>query len=179
MTLPMRRARGVRLHGAEPAAILRRDPFADMQDLLNRIGGLVQPMVEPVAERPWVPIAEIDENDDAYMVKLELPGIAPADIEVGIRDRELCVSGETREEEEGSNALRVRAGRFHYHSSLPSDVDADNIEASLDEGVLTLRIPKAREGQARRIEIKGGRPQGAQAQGGRSQGGRSQGARPS
>jgi HSP20 family protein len=159
--------------------MLRRDPFADMQDLLNRIGGLVQPTVETEAERPWVPVAEIDENDDAYMVKLELPGIAPEDIEVGIRDRELCVNGEAREEEEGSNALRVRIGRFHYHSSLPSDVDTDNIEASLDEGVLTLRIPKAKGGQARRIEIKGGQSQGGRSQSGRSQGGRSQDARPS
>jgi HSP20 family protein len=68
-------------------------------------------------------------------------------------------------------------GRFHYHTSLPSDVNPDDVEASMDEGVLTLRIPKAHEGQGRRIEIKGGRSQGGRAQGGRSQGGRSQGER--
>jgi HSP20 family protein len=165
MTMPMRRARGGRLHPVEPSAMLRRDPFADMQELLNRIGGLVQPTAETEAERPWVPVAEIDETDDAYTVKLELPGIAPADIEIRIRDRDLCVNGEIREQEEGSNALRVRVGRFHYHTTLPSDVDADNVEASMDEGVLTLRIPKAREGQSRRIEITGGRPEGERPEG--------------
>jgi HSP20 family protein len=145
--------------------MLRRDPFADMQELLNRIGGLVQPTAETEVERPWVPVAEIDETDDAYVVKLELPGIAPAAIEIGIRDSELCVNGEVREkrggDEEAPNALRIRVGRFHYHASLPSDVDADNVEASMQEGILTLRIPKAREGQSRRIEITGGRSEGA------------------
>jgi HSP20 family protein len=100
-----------------------------------------------------MPLAEIDESDDAYVVKLELPGIAPTDIEIGISGRELCISGEVREEEEGSKALRVRAGRFHYHTSLPSDVDEENVKASMDEGVLTVRIPKAAQGRARRIEV--------------------------
>ncbi|MBC6458945.1 Hsp20/alpha crystallin family protein [Actinomadura sp. HBU206391] len=164
------------MHGVEPTAILRREPFADMQELLNRIGGLVQPAAETVMERPWMPIAETDETDDAYVVRLELPGIAPDEIEIGIRDRDLCVNGEVREEEEGSNALRVRMGRFHYHTSLPSDVDADNVEASMDEGILTLRIPKAQESRGRRIEIKGGRSEGGRSErGGRSRGSRNQG----
>jgi HSP20 family protein len=170
MTMPMRRARGGRLHGAEPSAMLRPDPFADVQELLNRIGGLVQPAAETEADRPWVPVAEIDETDDAYTVRLEMPGVAPAAIEIGISDRELCVNGEIREErgdDEGRNALRVRVGRFHYHTTLPSDVDADTVEASLDEGILTLRIPKAQDGQGRRIEITGGRAGGARSEGAR------------
>jgi HSP20 family protein len=152
------------MHGMEPSAMLRRDPFADVQELLNRMTGLIQPAAETEAERPWVPVAEIGETDDAYVVRLELPGIAPADIEIGIRDRELCVNGEVREDEEASNALRVRVGRFHYHTTLPSDVDADNVEASMDEGVLTLRIPKAQQGQSRCIEITSGRSEGEGAE---------------
>jgi HSP20 family protein len=140
--------------------MLRRDPFADVQELVNRIGGLVQQPAETEAERPWLPVAEVDESDDAYVVRLELPGIAPADIDVAIRDRELCVNGEVREQQEDSNALRLRVGQFHYHTSLPSDVDPDNVEASMDEGVLTLRIPKAHQGQARHINITNGQPQG-------------------
>jgi HSP20 family protein len=66
---------------------------------------------------------------------------------------------------------------FRYHTSLPSDVDADNVEASMDQGVLTLRIPKAREGQGRRIEVTGGQSEGRQSQGARSQDARSQGKR--
>jgi HSP20 family protein len=163
MTLPMRRARGGRLHGIEPSAILRRDPFADVQELLNRMTGLIQPAVEAEVERPWMPIAEIDENDEGYLVRLELPGITPDEVDIGIRDRELCVNGEVREEEERGNALRVRAGRFHYHTSLPSDVDADNVEASMDQGVLTLRIPKVQRAQGHRIQISGGRSEGEQA----------------
>jgi HSP20 family protein len=160
MTMSMRTARGGRLHRAEPSAMLRRDPFADVQELVNRIGGLVQQPAETEAERPWLPVAEVDERDDAYVVRLELPGIAPSDIDVAIRDRELCVNGEVREQEEGSNALRLRVGQFHYHTSLPSDVDPDNVEASMDEGILTLRIPKAHQGQARHINITNGQSAG-------------------
>jgi HSP20 family protein len=137
--------------------MLRRDPFADVQELLNRMTGLIQPTIEAEIERPWVPVAEIDENDDAYIVRLELPGISPEGIDIGIRDRELCVNGEVSEEEERPSALRVRVGRFHYHTSLPSDVDADNVEASMNDGVLTLRIPKAERSQGHRIQITGGR----------------------
>jgi HSP20 family protein len=175
MTLPMRRARGGRVHGVEPTAILRREPLADMQELLNRIGGLIQPTAETGAERAWMPVAETDETDDAYVVRLELPGIAPDEIEIGIRDRELCVNGEVREEEEASNALRVRVGRFHYHTSLPSDVDIDNVEASMDEGILTLRIPKAQQSRGRRIEISEGRSERGRSKGGRSENTRGQG----
>jgi HSP20 family protein len=160
MTLPMRRTRTGGLHGIEPTSILRRDPFADVQELLNRMTALMQPPAEAGAERPWMPIGEIDENDDGYVVRLELPGIAPDDIDVGIRDRELCVNGEVSEEEDGSNALRVRAGRFHYHTSLPSDVDADKVEASMDQGLLTLRIPKAEQAQGHHIQVKGERAGG-------------------
>lgn len=160
MTLPVRRARSGRLHGMEPSAMLRRDPFADVQELINRMTGLIQPAAEGEAERPWVPVAEIDELEDTYIARLELPGIAPSDIEIGIRDRELCVTGEVREEDEASNVLRARVGRFHYHASLPSDVDADNIKASMDEGVLTMRIPKAQKGKSRHIQITDGKAEG-------------------
>jgi HSP20 family protein len=160
MTMPMRRARGGRLHGMEPSGILRRDPFADVQELLNRMTGLIQPAIESEAERPWHPVAEIEENDEGYVVRLELPGITPDDIDIGIRDRELCVNGEVREEEEGGHALRVRVGRFHYHTSLPSDVDAESVEANMSEGVLTLRIPK-QQAHAHHIHISGGRHEGA------------------
>jgi HSP20 family protein len=142
----------------EPST-LRRDPFADVEELINRIGSMVQQPVETDAERPWIPVAEIDESDDAYVVKLELPGVDPD----GVRE----------EEEEGSNALRVRLGRFHYHSTLPSDVDADNVEASMNEGVLTLRIPKPKQGHGRRIQITNGHAEGGGSEGNRSEGRRS------
>ncbi|MER6829017.1 Hsp20/alpha crystallin family protein [Streptosporangium sp. NPDC000563] len=178
MTLPMRRTRGGHMHGVEPFAILRRDPFGEMQDLFSQLGLLTRPTVEGEAERPWMPIAEIDEIDDAYLARLEMPGISPEDVEISINGRELCVNGEVHKEEGSSNALRVRTGRFHFHTSLPSDVDQEGVEASMEEGILTLRIPKATQGQGRRIQVKAGhskgRPESGRSESGRS-GGRSEG----
>ncbi|GII59899.1 hypothetical protein Pth03_82880 [Planotetraspora thailandica] len=148
------------MHGVEPSAMLRRDPFADVQELLSRIGWLIPSSTETEMERPWVPVAEIDESDEAYMIKLELPGVAPSDIEIGITDRELCITGEVHEEEGGGGALRVRMGRLHYHTSLPSDVNESNVEASLEDGVLTVRIPKAAQGRTRRVEVTEARGKG-------------------
>ncbi|MEV4531068.1 Hsp20/alpha crystallin family protein [Streptosporangium sp. NPDC049304] len=170
----MRRTRGGHVHGVEPLAVLRRDPFGDMQDLFHQLGLLTRQTAEGEAERPWMPIAEIDEIDDAYLARLEMPGIAPEDVEISINGRELCVNGEVHTEEGRSNALRVRTGRFHFHTSLPSDVDQEGVEASMDEGILTLRIPKAMQGQGRRIEVRAGHSKG-HSESGRSESGRSGG----
>jgi len=146
-----------------------------MQDLFNQLGLLTRQPVEGEAERPWLPIAEIDEVDDAYLARLEMPGISPEDIEISINGRELCVNGEVQKEEGSSNALRVRSGRFHFHTSLPSDVDQEDVDASMDEGILTLRIPKAKQGQGRRIEVTSGRSKGHSSESGHSESGRSKG----
>lgn len=116
---------------------------------------MIPPAGEAEAERPWMPVAETDESGDAYTIKLELPGVSAEDIEIGITDRDLCINGEVREEEEGATALRMRMGRLHYHTTLPSDVDDDKVEASLHDGVLTVRVPKAAQGRTRRIEVSG------------------------
>jgi HSP20 family protein len=82
----------------------------------------------------------------------------------------VTVNGEVRKEEEDSNALHPRTGRFRYHASLPSDVDGDNVEASMDEGVLTLRVLKAKRGQGHRIKITDGGSGHKRSEGGRSEG---------
>jgi HSP20 family protein len=90
------------------------------------------------------------------MVHADLPGAKPEDVDVELNDGELVIHGEIKEEER-SGVLRRRArrvGRFEYRVQLPGDVDADNIDAQLHEGVLRLRIPKAAKSQPRKIQVK-------------------------
>jgi HSP20 family protein len=65
-----------------------------------------------------------------------------------------CASLEITEEEAGKT-LRRRHGKFAYRMTLPSDADADQADAGLADGILTVRLPKAPQAQSRRIEIKG------------------------
>jgi HSP20 family protein len=103
----------------------------------------------------WVPLADIEETEDAWVVEAELPGVNKKDINVDVRDSEVVVTGEIKEKER-KGLLRKRTrpvGRFEYRVLLPGEVNADGVDASLDDGVLTIRIPKAEKARPRRIEI--------------------------
>jgi HSP20 family protein len=103
-------------------------------------------------QESWVPTVETEETDDAYLVRAELPGMKRDDVDVELRGNELRITGEVREDGDGK-ALRQRHGRFAYRTSLPADADAQNINAQLSDGILTVRLPKAAQAQSRRIEI--------------------------
>jgi HSP20 family protein len=105
----------------------------------------------------FVPVADVEEADDAYLVEIELPGMHKKDINVEVVDRRLIVSGE-RVERERLGRMRRRArswGRFQFELVLPERIDRDAIEAKLSDGVLHLRIPKRQDDdEHRRIDVK-------------------------
>ena len=134
--------------GSRPA---RWDPFGELDQLYERMNRLWE---TGLADQ-WAPLADVEETDDAYSVEIELPGVARDDVDIQLGDRELTVSGEVKEKER-SGILRRRTrrvGQFHYAVRLPGDVDADNVTASLHEGVLTVRVPKSQAAKPRRIAI--------------------------
>ena len=109
-----------------------------------------------LADVPWSPLADVSETDDAYLVHVELPGIRKDQIDVQLQDRQLIVSGEIKETENGRrHRSSRRAGRFEYRTYLPGDVKADQVSAQLTDGVLTVTVPKSEAAKPRKIEIKG------------------------
>jgi HSP20 family protein len=104
----------------------------------------------------WVPDVDIEEQDDAYVVEAELPGVDRKDLNVELVGNELTVTGEMKERERKGVLRRRtrRVGRFELHVVLPDRVDGDGIQAELEKGVLTVRVPKAEAAQRRRIEVK-------------------------
>ncbi|MCW2899218.1 MAG: heat shock protein Hsp20 [Streptosporangiaceae bacterium] len=146
------------------AARRQRDPFHEMEDVYDRMGQLMQgffgdmPSVGGVDQPPvWVPLADIEELDDAFIIDLELPGVQPDEIELELRDNQLRIFGEVREKERRGILRRKtrQVGRFEYVVTLPSEVDPDQVEASLAEGVLTIRVGKATTGRPRHIPVRG------------------------
>jgi HSP20 family protein len=101
---------------------------------------------------------DIEEAEDAWVVEADLPGVKKGDINIEVSDSELAITGEIKERERTGVLLQRarRTGQFEYRVTLPGDADTDNIDASLNEGVLTVRVPKPERAKPRRIEIKSG-----------------------
>ena len=149
MPLPARRS-------ASPPE--RWDPFRELEDLHARMGRLMESAWPGGTEGGgiWSPLVDIEETEDAWLVEAELPGVKEKDINVEVSDSELAISGELKERERKGILRRRtrRTGQFDYRVTLPGEADADRIEASLNEGVLTVRVPKPERARPRRIEIK-------------------------
>jgi HSP20 family protein len=150
--LPVRRSTGRNLTVVNPTR--------EFEDIYDRMGQLVNLAfgLTPfdVAEGPWIPLADVSETDDAYVVEVDLPGVNRDQIDVQLQDRELAITGEIPDSgEQGRRHRRSRrTGRFEFRTYLPGDVNADGVNAQLSDGVLTVTIPKS-AAKPRQIEIKG------------------------
>ncbi|MFQ5747496.1 MAG: Hsp20/alpha crystallin family protein [Gemmatimonadota bacterium] len=111
-----------------------------------------------LAFAPGGPEADLRETEDEFILDLDLPGYDRDDIEVTVEKGVLSVSGERSsesEEESGTYHIRERGyGRFTRSFSVPQTVDPKKVEADFRRGVLHVRLPKAPEAKARRIEVK-------------------------
>ncbi|ALO92384.1 Heat shock protein Hsp20 [Streptomyces hygroscopicus subsp. limoneus] len=154
MTLPVRR---------RPGSLLERFPAfgwgepvaAEFDDLLERMNRLLEAAATAPAALAWSPAAELRDTDAACVVAAELPGVKRDDIDIEISERELRITGEYEERErEGVLRRSTRhTGHFEYDALLPTDVKADEVNATLSDGVLTVTVPKAQAAKARHIEI--------------------------
>jgi len=136
----------------------RWDPLDEMQQISSQLTRLLDGSgdLAGLLGEGFIPLADVEETDDAYVVELELPGVKKDDIEISLSGRRLVVSGE-RKEKERVGILRRRertVGRFACEVTVPGDVDEDAVEAHLDGGVLTVRLPKPERDRLRRIEIR-------------------------
>jgi HSP20 family protein len=141
-----------------PQSPQRREPFQEFEQLYEEMGRLMENAWSPGIGNgnAWVPIADIEETDDAWIVEAELPGVNRKDVNVELRNNEVVITGELKEKERKGVLRRRtrRTGRFEYRVILPTEVDAEHIDANLHDGVLTLRVPKAEQGKPHRIEVK-------------------------
>lgn len=105
----------------------------------------------------WGPAIDVAETEESVVVKAEVPGVDPSEIEISLTGNELTLRGEKREaaEETGRSWHRVerRYGSFSRSLSLPTSVDPDRVDAAARDGVLTLTIGKREEARPRRIAI--------------------------
>lgn len=106
-------------------------------------------------EDGFTPVADIEETDDAFLVEIELAGVNRSDVDITTAARRLTVTGE-RKEKQRVGVLRRKnrtVGEFRYEVELPADFDIEQVEAGLQDGVLSVRLPKATTDRPRRIAI--------------------------
>lgn len=106
----------------------------------------------------WSPALDVVETEENFVVKASLPGIAPEDLEITLEDGVLTLRGEHKPDEEikgNDYRLRERAlGEFYRRLQFRVPVDADNVEAVSQHGVLTLTIPKAEVVRPKKIAVQ-------------------------
>jgi HSP20 family protein len=139
--------------------VRRADPYREIEDLSDRMDQLVEGlfgMTSASAAGRMPTAADIEETDDAFIVDIDVPGVRPEDVRVEIRENELRVSGEIKERARKGLLRRQtrRVGQFEHVVRLPNEVDPDQVEATLHEGVLSVRLGKSRSRQPRRVEVK-------------------------
>ncbi len=134
------------------------EPFRELEELHERALQVLDGALQEDGGMPWVPLADIEETDDAWVIEAELPGVKADDISVDVQGDELTINGEIKvRERKGILRRRMRpVGRFELRARVPGPLDADAVDAKTDEGVLTVRIPKPQQSKARHIAVQSG-----------------------
>jgi HSP20 family protein len=106
----------------------------------------------------WVPAVDIIEENDRFVLRADVPGVDPKDIDVSMDGGVLSVSGERHSDnesnEEGVKRIERFTGRFFRRFTLPDTADAEHIAARCDKGILEVSIPKRPEVRSRRITVE-------------------------
>jgi len=152
-------------------ALVRWDPTRELSSLQAEMNRLFSSFFDSPAStgsagngqsaaRRWYPAMDLVESDDHFVLRVDLPGLSEDDVKIEVENDTLVVSGERKEtheqKREGFYRLERSMGAFSRSLSLPEGIDADQVSASFDRGVLEVRIPKPEQRKPRRVEISVG-----------------------
>jgi HSP20 family protein len=133
---------------------MERNPFDEIEEMLE---GMSQQFDE-FGGATTVPV-DVVEEEDAFLVLADLPGYDSDDLELRLSGRHLEIDAERTDETESEDETYVRRERTRRSVErsvrIPGDVEEDGVTATLEEGVLTVRLPKTDAGDGKRIEIEG------------------------
>src|SRR5918993_31843 len=169
--LPEPPGRTAHEEGGQMATMMRWDPFQDLRSaqdemaqmspmLAHALGLQGQPQGSDRATA-WAPALDICERKDAYLVTVELPGVEADDLDITLEDGLLTIQGERHfahdSSEQHFHRVERRYGAFRRAITLPAHVMAEGIEATVDNGVLQILVPKMEEATPKRIKVRPGR----------------------
>jgi HSP20 family protein len=144
--------------------LVRHDPWSLVNRLHGDLDRLFQARLHGGEEAEhgtvsdWVPAVDIKEEAERFVIKADVPGVKPDDIEITMENGILTLRGsretEARDEDRGFRRVERVRGKFFRRFTLPDTADAEAIEARFAHGVLEVVIPKLAKVQPRRITVK-------------------------
>ncbi len=149
----------IRYQSPELAAWPALDRWSNLRDELNNL--FEMPLWSNFGRQSqlfsgWTPALDVYQNNDNVIVMIELPGMRKEDIEISLHDGMLTISGERKSESKDSeNAERTErfVGKFRRSITLPTRVDANKVNATYKDGILTVTLPKAEEAKPKQIQV--------------------------
>jgi HSP20 family protein len=164
-------------------AMIRWEPTRELQSVQSEINRLFNTLFDApasgqaAATRRWVPAMDLVETEQDFVLRADLPGLKEEDIKIELQENVLTISGERKSEHEqrgeGFYRLERASGAFSRSLTLPEGVEADEVKANFDAGVLEVRIPKPRHRQPQTIRIGVGDQAGQTVEGSESSAGAS------
>lgn len=142
-------------------ALTRYEPgdlWTRMQHQLNDLWrNLPDAEMSNVATSHWMPLVDIKEETERFLIKADIPGVKPENIEVTMDNGALTIRGERdeekREKKDGYHRVERSFGSFYRRFAMPDTADADNIRATSRDGVLEIEIPKRAIAKPRKIDV--------------------------
>lgn len=142
-------------------ALVRWEPAREIESLQQEVNRLFGSFfdAQPVRVRAsrWTPAMDLVETEQHFVLSADLPGLRPEDVHVSVEDDVLTVSGERKlareSRESGVHRVERSSGRFSRSLTLPAGTDAGQVQASFENGVLEVRIPKPQDRKPHRVEI--------------------------
>ncbi len=135
---------------ADPLSMLREE----MNELMNRLWGCNQPRPGNVL----APALDVAETENAYSIRVDLPGMQPKNIDIQVQGNLVRVSGHREEEKEEQDAkyhcIERHVGSFSRTVTLPCEVNQDEVAAEYVNGVLTVMLPKSEQSRTKKINVR-------------------------
>jgi HSP20 family protein len=148
------------------ANLIRREPFFELTSLQDRVNQLFNQAFggfeglgreQPLTTATFLPPVDISEDEHNIAIKAEIPGLTEKDLNITLDNNVLTISGERKFEDEDKkenfHRIERRYGRFTRSFTLPVGVDAQNVNATFENGILTVSLPKREEFKPKQITI--------------------------
>lgn len=132
-------------------AVVRWDPWGELAGFQRDVSRALS------GANSWLPPADIYRTEEAFVIRMDVPGMTGDDLDISVEDGQLTVTLERQADDKVADDQWIRrersTGKFERSFSLPEGIEPEMITANLEAGVLELRVPKPREKQPRRIPV--------------------------
>jgi HSP20 family protein len=146
--------------------IVQWDPFQELENMHRRLASLFNPGTrsdrrdgkESMIASEWAPVVDITEDEKSFLIKAELPEVKKEDVHVTVENGVLTLTGERKFEKEEKNKKYHRVergyGTFARSFTLPGNIDANKVNATYKDGLLTVTVAKSETAKPKQIEVK-------------------------